>query len=214
MSSVANQDGVVYLLTSPSGKQYVGQSWCYEKRMRDYRCASGRKGKSAIYDALCYYRGLDNFASTIIAQGIQTQEALDATEDAFIMLLNTMSPHGYNLKRGGSYGKLSSETINKIRASQLGKHHSRETRDKISVSKRNPSTETRDKMRASHLGKHHSRATRDKMSATHSAFRNANIDRVMAMLASGKTQREVAEEIGVDKRTICRWVKLSNGLQI
>ena len=161
-------NGVVYLLTSPSGKQYVGQTWDYETRMTSYRCGAS-KDQPALHNAIRKY-GWNNFNAVKIAQDIQTQAVLDAKEDAFIVSLNTMSPHGYNLRRGGKGGKMSIES-----------------RAKMSVSHRNPSAETRAKLSAAHrgekngfYGKKHSLETRNKisMSATgrkHTAETKAKI---------------------------------------
>jgi len=160
-------NGVIYLLTSPSGKQYVGQTWEFEKRMSDYR-RGDCKDQPALYSAIRKY-GWENFTCVIIAQGIQTQDALDATEDAFIMLLNTLSPHGYNLRRGGGGGKMSEESRAKMSASSRGqvpwnkgKSVSDETRAKMSAANsgekhplfgKSPSAETRKKISAANRGK-------------------------------------------------------------
>jgi len=168
--SISRQDGAIYLLTSPSGKQYVGQSWDYEKRMANYR--RGRcKGQPALYNAIAKH-GWDNFAAVALVVGIETQEALDATEKAFIALLCTVSPHGYNLKLGGDGGgECSAETREKLRESQTGKLASQETRDKMSASQKkryseNPVTrDTRDKISATHKGKVVSVDTRKKLRA-------------------------------------------------
>jgi len=127
-------NGVIYLLTSPSGKQYIGQSWDYEMRMGKYRRGVG-KYQPAIHAAIQKY-GWGNFTATIIMRGIQTQPALDAAEDAFIMLLDTLVPNGYNLKRGGLGGKPSVESRKKMSAAHLGKKHSAETKAKQSAAHR------------------------------------------------------------------------------
>ena len=186
--NTGKESGVIYLLTSPSGKQYVGQSWNYEKRMWQYRSGKGR-GQTVLHRAVIKH-GWDNFTSEILERGIETQEALDAAEDAFIMSLNTMSPHGYNLKRGGMGGKHNVESITKMSAMKRGKSPSAETRAKISAALRGernhnfgkshsletrkkigaksrgrtPSTETRAKLREAQLGKTMSSETRAKIS--------------------------------------------------
>ena len=163
MSSKTETDnGVIYLLTSPSGKQYVGQTWNYKYRMNQYRCGCGH---GEIHDAIVEY-GWNNFTAEILERDIETQEALDAAEDAFIVSLDTMSPHGYNLRRGGARGKLHIKTKIELSVKQrgdknsfFGKKHSSET--KITIGKKSraanlgkpKSAEARAKMRASHLGK-------------------------------------------------------------
>ena len=187
MSEVVN--GVVYLLTSPSGKQYVGQSWGYETRMRSYRCG-GCKSQRVLYRAIRKH-GWNNFTAVKIVQGIQTQEWLGKIETAYIMAFNTMRPYGYNLTTGGEGGKPCAETIDKMSVAKRGENHplfgkspSPETRKKQSDANRgernhnfgkSPSPETRKKQSASQQarfarekhpmsGKKHSPETRKKQS--------------------------------------------------
>ena len=189
------ENGVVYLLTSPSGKQYVGQTWEFEKRMRVYRASKSKKQR-AIHNAIAKY-GWGNFTAVKIVQGIQTQEWLNKIETAYIKAFNTIAPNGYNLKSGGDGGgKQHAETKAKLKALNLGKKQpprsaewcanlsasltghdvSDETRKKISASctGRITTTETRKKMSLSRLGKPawnrgipHSVETRKKMRASH-----------------------------------------------
>ena len=169
-------NGVVYLLTSPSGKCYVGQSWCYENRMSQYRRG---EGAHAIGAAIAKY-SWDNFTATIIKRGIETQEALDAAEDAFIVSLNTMSPNGYNMRSGGKGGKHSAETRAKMSDAQRGRSLSAETRAKIGDAQRgrpkseehrakigasNRKPETRARIGNAHRGKPLSAEHRAKISA-------------------------------------------------
>ena len=163
------ESGVVYLLTSPSGKQYVGQTWDYERRMAEYRRGHGHGEIGIAVET----HGWDNFAAVKIARGVQTQDALDATEDAFSKLLGTMWPHGYNLQECGYGGKQNEKTKEKIRASLRGKPKSPETRAKISASMsgeksscfgKPKSAETRKKMSAAKLGVPKSQEHRDRIS--------------------------------------------------
>jgi len=193
MSSITEiVNGVIYLLTSPSGKQYVGQAWEFEKRMSDYR-RGGCKGQRALHNAITKY-GWENFTATAIAQGIQTQAALDATESAFIALLGTMRPHGYNLKLGGNGGgkhhaetkaklsaanrgkKLTAETRAKIGAANRGRKHTAETRAKIGKAHRGvpKSPEHCAKLSAAHRGKVISAETKAKMSVANSGEKHPN----------------------------------------
>jgi len=162
MSSVANSNGVVYLLTSPSGKQYVGQSWNYETRMTSYR-RGGCKGQPAIHAAIRKH-GWNNFTATVIKRGIQTQEALDAAETAFIETLGTVSPHGYNLMSGGRGGKLHAET--KAKLSAANSNPTSDARAKMSELKRgerNPNFGKRGE-KSPRFGMKHTAETKAKMS--------------------------------------------------
>jgi len=162
MASITETEcGVVYLLTSPSGKQYVGQSWDLPNRKVHYRhgnCSSQR----ALHNAIVKY-GWESFSVSVIAQGIQTQSALDATESAFISMLGTLSPRGYNLMSGGRGGKHSAETKAKMR----GRKHSAETRAKLSAAHRGKpkSPDAVAKTAAANRGRKHTVEARAKMSA-------------------------------------------------
>lgn len=147
------EGGVVYLLTSPSGKRYVGQTWNLPERLRTYAKKRWHY-KSAIRVAVSKY-GWDNFQVAVLACGIQTQDALDKTEMAFIALLETLAPAGYNLMSGGRGGKHSTETRAKLRVANLGKSPSLETRAKISAANtgRKHTAEARANMSAAQKGK-------------------------------------------------------------
>ena len=156
MSSITEtESGVVYLLTSPSGKQYVGQTWDYETRMTSYRrgCSQSQR---ILFRAIAKY-GWGNFTAVKIVQGIETQDLLDKIETAYIKAFNTLVPNGYNMTTGGEGGKPCAETRKKMSESQRGnknrkgKPHSHETRKKLSakLSGGKHSPETRAKISAS-----------------------------------------------------------------
>ena len=70
-----------------------------------------------------------------------------------------------------------------------------------------PSQETRNKLSAWQLGKPKSTESVFKRKLSQCAFRDSNIERVMEMLSNGKSQKEVAKEIGVSRLTILNWKK-------
>jgi group I intron endonuclease len=142
--------GLIYLLTAPNGKSYVGQTTgTLSKRWMEHtnESANNASGCRHLNSALCKY-GPDSFEKQIVAE-TESKESLDNLEKLWIILLQTDNPlYGYNLKSGGSHGKHSEET--KVRLSLakagrkmtpevvanhhpfLGKKHSAETRFKIS----------------------------------------------------------------------------------
>ena len=175
MSSIT-ESGVVYLLTSPSGKQYVGQTWDYGNCMSKYR--NGRCNRQPVLCRAIKKHGWNNFTAVKIVQGIETQEWLDKIETGYIKAFNTIAPNGYNLTTGGDGGKPCAETRKKISESKrgeknpnFGKSPSPETRAKQSDAMRGKlkSPEHRAKMSASHIGKTKSLETRVKMSASQKA---------------------------------------------
>jgi len=132
--------------------------------MLEYRSGKGR-GQTVLHRAVIKH-GWDNFTTEILERGIETQEALDAAEDAFIMSLNTMSPHGYNLRGGGSGGKHSAETKDKMSEAKRGEKHPLfgKRGEKSPRFGKKHSLETRKKMSASQRGRKHSPETRKKQS--------------------------------------------------
>ena len=158
----------------------MGQTcqWPPEKR---WKGGSGYANSTYFSRAIKKY-GWDNFEHQIIKRGLTLEEA-DNLEKSLIELFNTVNPHGYNAKDGGSNGRPSEETRKKMSESQMGKpvseatkrklskrntgrHHTEETKRKISESTKNKivSDETREKLRIANTGKHHSEESRKKMS--------------------------------------------------
>lgn len=99
--------GYVYLTTNlVNGKQYVGQH--LSEGFDKYYKGSG----TAVNRAFKKY-GWDNFKCEVICW-CSTQTQLNEAEDNCIKLYGTMSPQGYNLKRGGANGRFSKESRKKV----------------------------------------------------------------------------------------------------
>ena len=91
--------GLIYMLTSPSGKKYVGQTkqrlarrW-YQHWSEAYK---GSQGCRAVYSAIRKY-GKDSFKVCVLESNV-ADEDLDWTEDFYIVQQNTLAPNGYNLR--------------------------------------------------------------------------------------------------------------------
>lgn len=131
--------GYIYILTSPSGKLYIGQT----TRPIHARLEEHRKGNSdncrLIFRAINKY-GWDVFD---IDWYYCPDEDLNKHEELMEEVLGTLAPSGYNLmKGGGNRGKRSEETRQKMSEAHLGeKNHnfgiprSEETRQKIGKAK-------------------------------------------------------------------------------
>lgn len=129
--------GIIYCLTSPSGKQYIGQTI----RSIDIRFKEHCRTKECIllYNALQKYKP-ENFIKEILL--ICDDKYLDKYEITFIEKYNTIYPNGYNVRSGGSNGKHCEESKKRMRESKLGdKNHNygkprtEETKKKISEKK-------------------------------------------------------------------------------
>jgi group I intron endonuclease len=116
-TDIDEKNGVVYACYNiVNGKVYVGQSWDFEKRIKghkkDSKRVNGRCCKK-FYNAIKKY-GWKNFEFIILIDNIETQEDLDSWEIYFIKFLDSVKT-GYNIRDGGSHGKLSDETKQKIK---------------------------------------------------------------------------------------------------
>ena len=102
----------IYILTSPSGKQYVGKDSNLPSRVQDH--LSGNTPRCpAIHDAIQKY-GRDAFSVEIIQYPGISHKALNAVERWKIRHLQTLSPLGYNLTEGGDGVIPSEETRQKM----------------------------------------------------------------------------------------------------
>ena len=103
--------GVIYKLTSPKGKCYVGQSWNYKHRWVCYKNLYV-KGQVKLERALKKY-GPENFKYEIIDK-TDNQETLDQKEIHYIKFFDCIK-NGYNCKEGGGGGRHSEESKQRMR---------------------------------------------------------------------------------------------------
>jgi group I intron endonuclease len=111
--------GYIYILTSPSGKSYIGQTYHHVER----RFKAHQKGSSecvAIYRAIQKY-GWENFKKDWYEC---PDEDLNFDEELLVREMETLAPGGYNLREGGgNRGKMSDETRRKMSEAQQGEKH-------------------------------------------------------------------------------------------
>ena len=169
--------GYIYLITSPSGKMYVGQT---RRKVIDRVGAHSIKGRSrAIFSAFLKYGRASMKVEILECCPV---ERLNDAEADHISRLGTLTPGGYNLSAGGGVGhSISGETRDLIRLARAKQVFTEEAKKKMSLAhlgRRNSlehnrnisrvltgrpvSEETRLKMRLSHLGAKHSEETRAK----------------------------------------------------
>jgi group I intron endonuclease len=130
--------GYIYILTSPSGKSYVGQTTRpIEKRFKEHQNKKGRC--VAIYNAIQKY-GWEKIEKDWYEC---PDEDLNFDEELLVREMGTLAPDGYNLKEGGDNGQMSEESKQKCREAHLGeKNHnygkplSEETKQKLSESQK------------------------------------------------------------------------------
>lgn len=123
--------GDIYLLTSPSGKHYVGQ--CLKFYSNGKKNGYINRWKQHIYEAKKF-----KTTSTLLNNALRLYDPeewkvellaecevteLDAQETHFIEMYGTLTPNGYNLTTGGKkYSYQSEETKKKKSESQKGKN--------------------------------------------------------------------------------------------
>ena len=139
----------LYIATNVvNGKQYVGLSKEFQKRLISHKCA---KTNSAFHFAIKEY-GFDKFVFSHIADAFDLQSACDL-ERMLIQQHNTLVPNGYNLTIGGQIGP-------------VGFKHSAETKKKIGEANLNRNQLVRDKFAKAQFGKKRDANFRANASAT------------------------------------------------
>ena len=164
----------IYIITNTvNGKKYVGQSWNISARIATHFL--GRE-QSLISNAIKKY-GKNAFQiDQIILDELISQAELDQAEIDKILELDSIRPNGYNLRSGGSRGKHSQESKDKMSAASKGKPKSEDHRNNMKGQFSNghiphnkgksPSKETRQKISDKLSGRSLSEETKKKMSAT------------------------------------------------
>ena len=182
---------VVYKHISPSEKVYIGIT-CQDAEKR-WQNGYGYRYNTHFYRAIQKY-GWSNFKHEILFEEL-TEEEAKLMEQMYIALYDTTNQNkGYNLTKGGD-GTIgyrhSLEARFKMKKNNsrymLGKHHTKETKEKLSKLNKGKSLteETKRKLSESHkgkclteetkkkismnngksmLGKHHTKETKEKLS--------------------------------------------------
>ena len=108
---MVNSTGLIYKITSPSGKMYIGQTT--GKLNRRISRHATESGCVAMKRAMDKY-GRENMKCDVIEENIPLEQ-LDDYEMYWIDELNTLSPNGYNLKTGGGRPLFSEESKERMR---------------------------------------------------------------------------------------------------
>ena len=157
--------GFIYMLTSPSGKSYIGQTTCLiQKRFEQHQKIKSRC--YAIHNAIRRY-GWENIQKDWYEC---PDEDLNFDEELLVRELGTLVPNGYNLMEGGgANGKPSEETRQKMSEAQKG--------EKNSYYGKTHSQKSRQKMSEANMGKSLSEETKQKISQAQTGENNHNYGR-------------------------------------
>ena len=159
--------GYIYILKNKvNGKIYIGQTTRpIQKRLQEHRTGKSSNCVS-IYRAIKKY-GWGNFEKDWYEC---PDEDLNFDEELLVREMETVAPDGYNLREGGgSCGKPSDETKQRMSEAQIGKPKSEETKQKLSealLGEKNPnfgkpkSDETKQKMSETQRGEKHHKSRR------------------------------------------------------
>ena len=127
--------GFIYMLTFSSGKKYIGQTTrSVNKRFSEHiKCS----GNCIILENAIKKYGSDNIAVDTLLEINDSQ--LDFYESRFIDIFDTIEPAGYNIRSGGSVGKHSIESRERMRQRKLGANNpnfgkERTASDKLAIS--------------------------------------------------------------------------------
>lgn len=167
----------IYMITSPSGKIYIGQTIDIDFRWYYYDGLKCKRQTKLLNSFLKY--GVDNHQFEILCECEELD--LEYLETAFIEFFDTFNtPYGMNLTKGGKHGKRSDETRKKISEANKGKKRSPEQIIKM----RNASLGNKN-----FEGKHHSEETKKKISEAHNG-KKLTEEHKMKLSKSGKGRKK------------------------
>lgn len=163
-------DGGIYIITNnTNGKRYIGQTINFTERFRCHiqKLRTNKHPNSYLQNSWNKY-GESSFKFDILLRCPDSE--LSEMEIVLIKENRTLDrSFGYNLREGGTGGRLSEETKEKLRLINLGKKHSEEQKQKITTSLLKHFESREGHMR----GKRHSDATKSKMSRAHCGFKHS-----------------------------------------
>ncbi len=110
-----NPAGVIYhAFDETNGMAYVGQTWNFERRKEEHLYV----GPGLFVDRAIRKRP-ERFVWSILCVGLTSQQEMDDAETAFIRELGTLHPGGYNLREGGSTGRASELSKQRMSEAQV-----------------------------------------------------------------------------------------------
>lgn len=122
---------VIYKITNPSGKVYIGQSWNFTARLYFYKSLNC-KGQPALYNSLMKY-GYENHTIDILCKLPDDidQLTLDEKEVYYWKLYKECGIETLNCREPGRGGKRTKESIRKTAEKLKGRKLSDEHKNKI-----------------------------------------------------------------------------------
>ena len=214
------KSGIYSILNNNTGKIYIGQSKDINRRFNDHKRELVKNIHSNHYLQSSWNKyGESTFSFNVLEYC--PISCLNESEVWWIDFFESMDrTKGFNLKSGGNSNIVfSDETIKKMRETQSriktwsGRHHTDETKKKISKSKKGVKfSETHKK----NISLHHA----DQSGVNNGCWGTSlieyygGLDFLLKAIKDGKSQQEVANQIGITRSTIqdylkCRGLKWS-----
>ena len=171
--------GWIYQIKNSSNdKVYIGQTIQHNVATRwAEHIKSINSGNDSHLIRAFKYHGVENFTFSVVTE--LPNDQLDKAEIYEISNKNSLSPNGYNIREGGSRGKHSQKSIEKIRASHLGKTHTDETKEKLrqlNLGKKH-TPESKEKTRRAMLGKPKTKEAIEKAAKARTGLKRSNEDK-------------------------------------
>lgn len=190
----------VYKHTCPNGKVYIGITSL--ELSRRWQNGLGYRRQPYFYNAILKY-GWDNIKHEVLYTDLSKEEAEEKEIKLIAKYKSNNKKYGYNIANGGNVtGTVSEETkvkiskalkgISKEVSPFKGKHHSAETKEKLSDLKKGSKNPM--------YGKHISKMTRIEMSKSH---KNCSLCKKIMCLETG--------EIFISTSEVARRMNLSQG---
>jgi group I intron endonuclease len=196
----------LYKITNQlNGKVYIGQSNKEKERWRQHKYFGRNPDKTNqyIHKAMNKY-GIDNFTYEVICTSLTQEDANEAEKQLIIQYDSRNKEKGYNLAPGGD-----SAWNTGLPAEQqpmYGKHHSEDSRKKISesnIGKLNPhSDEWREKASKAHKGRPKTEEWKKKISQSNLGVKRS-LDTRQAMSEAklgSKLSEETKEKMSIPKK--------------
>lgn len=99
--------GLIYMATNKvNGKQYIGQTWGTLVKRKYQHNGNKTPGKRGVLGPAIKKHGKHNFTWKVLHDGLLTQEEMDRLEYEEIVKRGTLVPNGYNIREGGSAGRI------------------------------------------------------------------------------------------------------------
>lgn len=209
----------IYIIKSPTGKVYIGQSVNIKKRINYYK-NNGAKEQPFLNNSFIKH-GFENHVFDILIEC--ERKKLNDYEQKYIEMYQSFNTeNGMNLTSGGCQNWVISEETRTKMKNRIRLPHSKETKEKMSIAskgkKKNYSSrlgiklseETKSKIKQNHshskpmLGKTHSEKAKKKISLAHKGRiahnRRPIIDINTGVIYSHK--KEAADTFGIKVRTL------------